>query len=167
MTDETTARLALPLLQPGQAQKELYHNEALALLDLATQAVVEAMGVDTPPDAPDLGACWVVGSAPSGAWVGHAQAIAGWTSGGWRFVGPRDGLAVWNRAAGQVSRFVGGGWEHGVLSGHRLRIDGNQLVGPRGSAIDNPAGGTTIDAEARGAIAAILATLREHGLIAA
>lgn len=167
MTDETTARLALPLLQPGQAQKELYHNEALALLDLATQAVVEAVGVDTPPDVPDLGACWVVGSAPSGAWAGHAHAIAGWTSGGWRFVGPREGLAVWNRAAGRASRFAAGSWEDGVLTGHRLQLDGNQVVGPRGPAIADPAGGTTIDAEARSAIAAILATLRDHGLIAA
>lgn len=51
MTD-TTPRLALPMLQPGQAQKEMFHNEALALLDLATQAVVEAVGVDAPPGDP-------------------------------------------------------------------------------------------------------------------
>ncbi|MBX9860394.1 MAG: DUF2793 domain-containing protein [Sphingomonas sp.] len=167
MTDETTARLALPLLQPGQAQKELYHNEALALLDLATQAVVEAVGVDTPPGAPDLGACWVVGSAPNGAWAGHAHAIAGWTSGGWRFVAPREGLSVWDRGEGQQSRFAGGGWRDGVLTGRRLQIDGNSVVGPRGLAIDDPAGGTTVDAEARTAIAAILETLRGHGLIVA
>lgn len=38
MSMETTARLGLPLLAPGQAQKELFHNEALALVDAATQA---------------------------------------------------------------------------------------------------------------------------------
>ena len=27
MTDTETARWALPLLQPGQAQKEMFHNE--------------------------------------------------------------------------------------------------------------------------------------------
>ncbi|MGL4312420.1 MAG: DUF2793 domain-containing protein, partial [Sphingomonas sp.] len=32
---ETTSRLALPLLAAGQAQKEMFHNEALALIDLA------------------------------------------------------------------------------------------------------------------------------------
>lgn len=40
MTDLPTPRLALPLLQPGQAQKEMYHNEALARLDLAVQPAV-------------------------------------------------------------------------------------------------------------------------------
>lgn len=34
MTD-TSARFALPLILPGQAQKEIFHNEALALLDAA------------------------------------------------------------------------------------------------------------------------------------
>ncbi len=35
MEHETTARLGLPLLATGQAQKETTHNEALALIDLA------------------------------------------------------------------------------------------------------------------------------------
>ena len=37
---ESTARLALPLIAPGQAQKEVSHNEALAALDLLVQAQV-------------------------------------------------------------------------------------------------------------------------------
>lgn len=37
MNDQTTVRLSLPLLQVGQAQKELSHNEALTLLDFAVQ----------------------------------------------------------------------------------------------------------------------------------
>ena len=32
MSDETSARLELPLLAPGQAQKEMTHNEALTTL---------------------------------------------------------------------------------------------------------------------------------------
>ena len=40
MSDDSTARLALPFLAPGQAQKELYHNEALSRLDLLVQTVV-------------------------------------------------------------------------------------------------------------------------------
>ena len=81
MTDGS-ARLALPFIATGKAQKELAHNEALALLDLAVQAGVEAVGVDAPPGAPAPGACWIVGSAPSGAWAGHAGAVAGWTASG-------------------------------------------------------------------------------------
>jgi len=38
MTDlPSTPRLALPLLAVAQAQKEVTHNEALALLDLLVQ----------------------------------------------------------------------------------------------------------------------------------
>ena len=40
VSEETTARLTLPFLQSGQAQKELTHNEALTLLDIAVQPVV-------------------------------------------------------------------------------------------------------------------------------
>lgn len=46
-----------------------------------------------------------------------------------------------------------------------LRIGGSQVVGARGAAVADPAGGATIDAEARTAIAAILSRLEAHGLI--
>ena len=47
-----TSRWALPLLDAGQAQKEMTHNEALARLDLLAQAGVQAVGVDAPPPGP-------------------------------------------------------------------------------------------------------------------
>lgn len=148
MVDGMSARLALPLLQPGQAQKELYHNEALALLDIAAQAVVEAVGLGTPPIAPTPGACWVVGVG-SGEWEGQSGTIAGWTSGGWRFVPPRRGFAVWSIADSAIARFDGAAWR--------------TEPGP-GVAIPDPTGGATVDTQAREAIAAILAELRRHAL---
>ena len=166
MSDETSVRLGLPLLQTGQAQKELSHNEALILLDFAVQPMVEAVGVNTPPSAPSAGACWVVGTAPSGAWTGHRDALAGWTEGGWRFLAAREGMAAWSRADGAIACFSGGGWTVGRLSGTRLVLAGDAVVGARRPAIATPSGGGVVDAEARAAIAAILAALREHGLIA-
>ncbi len=166
MSDETTVRLGLPLLQIGQAQKELSHNEALALLDFAVQPVVEAVGVDTPPTAPAEGACWVVGASPSGAWAGQAHALAGWTAAGWRFVPARDGMAAWSRADDAIARFSGGSWTIGRISGTRLVLAGTAVVGAQQAAIANPVGGSVPDAEARTAIVAILAALRSHGLIA-
>lgn len=44
-------------------------------------------------------------------------------------------------------------------------IGGQQVVGARAGAIGSPAGGSTVDAEARGAIGQILSALRTHGLI--
>lgn len=34
---DATARFAFPLIAPGQAQKELFHNEALARVDALLQ----------------------------------------------------------------------------------------------------------------------------------
>lgn len=163
---DTTARLALPLLHAGQAQKELDHNEALALLDLAVQPVVEAIGLDVPPGSPAEGACWVVGDAPVGAWSGRAGAIAGWTAGGWRFVAPRAGLSAWCAGDGLVARHTGTEWSIGTARIARLFVGSDQVIGARGPAIANPLGGDSIDTEARGALVAVLAALRAHGLIA-
>ncbi len=85
---DATARFALPFIAAGQAQKEVFHNEALTRVDVLLQPVVEAVGLDAPPASPATGQCWVVGAAPTGAWAGQAQSIAAWTEGGWRFVAP-------------------------------------------------------------------------------
>lgn len=166
MAENGSARLALPLIATGQAQKELAHNEALALLDIAVQAGVEAVGLTEPPAAPQIGACWIVGAAPADAWIGRAGAIAGWTASGWRFVIPADGFAVWDRPGRRWVVRVDGVWESGILRGDRLMLGGQQVVGERRAAIAAPTGGTTVDAEARAGIASILAALRAHGLIA-
>lgn len=166
MTDETSARLALPFIAAGQAQKELSHNEALALLDMAVQPVVVAVGVDAPPAAPLDGQCWIVGETPSGAWTGRAHAVAGWTASGWRFLTAREGMTAWSVADAAIARFSGSQWDIGLLKGARLVLAGNAVVGARRAAIGAPTGGTVVDAEARVVLDAILAALRGHGLIA-
>ena len=166
MTDTWTDRFALPLLQPGQAQKEMWHNEAIAALDLLVQPVVEAIGLDAPPAAPESGQAWIVGTAPTGAWSGKANHMAGWTGGGWRFVAPVDGMAVWVAADALAARFTGGVWVIGEEACARVTVGGDQVVGPRQAAVADPAGGTVIDVEARTALAAMLGALRTHGLIA-
>lgn len=163
---EATARHALPLIQPGQAQKELSHNEALAALDLLVQPSVVAVGLDTPPTSPTPGQCWIVGGAPIGAWAGHAQSLAGWTDGGWRFAAPVPGMAIWTGGAAAFVRWDGGTWVPGALAGSSLSIAGQQVVGARAGAIADPSGGGAIDSEARATVTQILSALRQHGLIA-
>lgn len=165
MTIETTDRLGLPLLAAGQAQKELVHNEALGQLDLLVQPAVEDM-LATPPPAPAPGQCWIVGPAPADAWAGHAGAVACWTVNGWRYAAPREGLRVWMTAAGLWAEHGGGEWRMGVVTAAELRIAGERVVGAQAAAVPDPTGGTTVDAEARSAIATILSALRAHGLIA-
>lgn len=166
MTTSPTPRLSLPLLEPAQAQKEMFHNEALALLDLATQAAAVAAMVNVPPAAPAIGQCWILGGAPQGAWAGKAGNLAGWTEGGWRFVTPFDGMRIWVAEDHALAVHSGGTWYQGRTYG-RLFIEGRQVVGPRAPNVAEPTGGTTVDGEARSAISAVVQTLRMHGLIEA
>lgn len=161
-----TARWALPLLDAGQAQKEMTHNEAVTLLDLLAGASVVAVGTNVPPGSPLTGQCWVIGAAPTGDWAGHAQALVGWTPGGWRFLTPREGLTVWSAADGCLAMFAGGQWRVGRIAATELFVGGVRVVGARQAAIAAPTGGAVVDAGARAAIGAVLAALVAHGLIA-
>ena len=76
-----------------------------------------------------------------------------------------EGMAVYERTTETWSTFVNGEWELGLLRGAALLINGQQVLGPRAAAIDSPAGGSVVDAESRTAIEAVLAAMREHGLI--
>jgi hypothetical protein len=164
---DVTDRLSLPLLVAGQAQKEVTHNEALTLIDFLAQPVVVAVAPVSVPAAPTLGQSWIVGAAPTGAWAGKAAHIASWTSGGWRFCAPREGMCVWSIADTLFVRRTSSVWSIGAVTASTLSIGGQQVVGPRGLAIPNPSGGSSIDAESRLAIGAILSALRTHGLISA
>lgn len=141
-----TDRHALPLLHAGQAQKEMTHNEALAMLDLLAAPAVEAMDAAVPPQAPAPGQCWLLGEVPEGDWAGRPGALAGWTVSGWRFVDPNEGMAVWVRDRGVSARRVAGEWRIGAV-----------LAGA-------PDTGSVRDVEAREAIAAIVALLRSQGI---
>jgi hypothetical protein len=162
---DASSRFQLPYILPGQAQKELFHNEALIRIDAALHAAAEAGPLDTPPSDPVPGACWIVGASPSGAWAGQENRLAYWSESGWRFVAPAPGMSVWNVAEGFEIRWNGSAWSAGEVACTSLAVGGQQVVGQRRPAVPSPSGGTTIDAQARAAIGAILAALMSHGLI--
>jgi hypothetical protein len=112
-----------------------------------------------------LGACYIVDAAASDAWTGKSGCVAGWTSGGWRFVEPTDGMRLIVRSTATEAAYRDGAWELGAVRGSALLIGGEQVVGARMAAIASPAGGAVIDAEARAALDAILGAMRAHGLI--
>ena len=162
---ETSPRFQLPFILPGQAQKELFHNEALLRVDAALHPAVEGAAPSAPPAAPAPGQCWIVGAGASGAWAGHEDELALWSDGGWRFVAPEEGMTVWNKVEGVEQRWSGTAWSGGELACTGLFIGGVRIVGERRPAVPSPSGGSIIDAEARAAVDALIATLMSHGLI--
>lgn len=139
-------RFKLPLLFAGQAQKEFFVNEAHALLDALLHPAVEGEA-DDPPTSPAQGETWLVGPAPTGAWADHAGSIASFQAGTWVFASPRDGLRVLDRSADQDIRYAGGAWQ-------------------RAAAPADVTGGTTVDTEARAAIAGLVSALVAGGILA-
>ena len=130
----------------GQAQKEGYVNETSARIDALLHGAIEGE-MAIPPATPIDGLCWLVGISPTGEWAGQSGKIAARQAGNWLFFTARDGMKLLNRATGQEIRYQSG-WQ----------------VAARPIA---PTGGTTIDTEARSAIAAIMVSLTTAGVIPA
>lgn len=107
---QTSPRLALPLLQPSQAQKHVTHNEALQMLDLTVQLSVEAVGQKTPPATPAQGEMHALGTAPTGAWAGQDNHLAAWIDAGWWFVAPAIGWRLWDKSRDQLLVWNGAAW---------------------------------------------------------
>ena len=149
----------------GQTQKEWFHNEALQRIDLLLCAAVEGPPQPDPPASSLIGQCFVAGDSATGAWAGHDGALAGFTEGGWRFVAPAEGMKVTVRTTGETMLYRNGAWESGIVRGLEFRVGGQAVLKARQPAIAEPAGGSTIDAEGRAAISALLGALRAHGLI--
>ena len=164
--NDTTGRLTMPMIAPGQAQKEMTHNAALTVLDAAVQASAFTIGDTLPPGDPAVGGCWIVGATPGGAWSGHAGHLAQWTAGGWRFLVPTEGFQVWLQNPGVVARFVGGVWTVGRLVAEELWLNGTKMLSIPAASVTQASGGTVVDAEARATISAVLGVLKHHNLVA-
>lgn len=160
-----TPRLALPHILVNQAQKEVTHNTALNRLDILVQSAVPSAEIADPPADPAEGEAWIVAAPATGVWAGRETMIAQWIGGTWSFLEPRPGMRVWLDDRKMIARFDHGAWILGELNGDRLLVHGQQVVGMRQPAVAAPAGGATVDAEARAAIDALIATLAVHGLI--
>ena len=136
------------------------------MIDALAGACVEQRALGVPPGNPTPGRCYIVASGATGAWAGKTDQIAVATEGGWRFIASREGLRAVVASEGIDAVYRGSSWIYGDLRGSFVTVGGNQVVGGRGAAIPDPAGGTTVDSQARATLASLLATLRTHGLIA-
>ena len=143
---DATARHSLPFLFAGQAQKEAFVNEALALLDaLLHPSIIEERAL--PPATMQPGDTYLVGASAGGDWEGHDGSIAAWQGYHWALAAPVPGMTVLDRSTGERIVFDAG-WQ-------------------RQAVPDTPAGGTTIDVEARAAIADLVGALKNKGILPA
>jgi hypothetical protein len=114
MTD--TANLALPLVQPAQAQKHVTVNEALARIDGLSQLTLQSVSETVPPLNPQDGLAYGVPSGAVYAWAGQGGQVAIVIGGGWVFVPARRGWRAMVLDQGQTAVFDGAGWRMGAVS---------------------------------------------------
>jgi hypothetical protein len=143
--DSVTPRFAMPLLFAGQAQKEAFVNEGVSMTDALLHCVVEGIA-NSPPATPVDGTAWIVGNSPTGAWVGQAGNLVCRQAGQWLFIAPAPGMRVFNHGSSQDFRRLGTSWT-------------------AAAAPALPTGGTTVDVEARAALANLLQCLRDAGTL--
>jgi hypothetical protein len=108
--DDFTPVLGMPYLLPNQAQKHVTVNESLGLLDAVVQAAVIEVGRDAPPEAPEDGVAFAVGTAPQGDFIGRENSLAVWQDGRWVFHSAREGWRIWSVADREIYVFSDGSW---------------------------------------------------------
>ena len=141
---DTSARHALPYLFAGQSQKEFTVNEALARIDFLLHPVI-AGKASAEPATPSPGETFIVLAPATGAFAGHEDQLAAWDGQQWTYLDAVEGMVVRDPRNGANLTFASGWREAPTIS--------------------DPAGGTVVDNEARGAIVALAGALRGSGII--
>jgi hypothetical protein len=91
---------------------------------LVVAAAVEESPRSDPPASAVEGACYIIGPSASGVWAGKSGCIAGFTSGGWRFIAPVEGVSAYVKATGTWAIYRSATWELGVLRGDTSSLEG-------------------------------------------
>lgn len=65
---------------------------------------------NAPPGSPSTGDVYLVGTSPSGAWVGHAKDIAEWNGSSWVFTDGVQGDFLYNATTALTYIFRSGNW---------------------------------------------------------
>ena len=96
MSDDASARLALPYLAAGQMQKHVTLNEALTRLDALVQSAVVSRSTIVQPADPADGALYLLTAGAEGEdWGGRAAGtLMRFEAGGWTVVPVTDGAIV-------------------------------------------------------------------------
>lgn len=110
MTD--SAKFLLPFISVGQSQKEVTHNQAIAMIDILLSKAVTSV-LATPPGSPANGQAHIVAaSATTGVFVGKENNIAYYLTdaAAWQFIAPTTGLELMVTSTVVKYRWTGSAW---------------------------------------------------------
>ena len=116
MSDQSTLRLGLPMVQAAQAQKHITVNESLTRLDGLVNPVLVSVSQLVPPHAVAEGACYGVPAGAGGDWTGRDGRIAMASNGGWVFADPQPGMRVFIADRGVPAIHDGEDWVAGAMT---------------------------------------------------
>lgn len=105
----TTPNLELPYLENSQANAELYHNEALNIVDILLSRGLVSRSTTSPPAHSD-GIAYLVPTGATGDWSGQAGKVAASWGSAWVFYDPKDGWSAWV-VDENVTIIYRGGWK--------------------------------------------------------
>lgn len=140
-----TPNIGLPLIFAGQTQKEFFLNQALSILD-ALQRVAVLASQPEPPALAEEGDCYLVTAPAQSDWTGCEDHLAIRIGGAWHLIPPRDGMRLFDSAAGSWL-FYQAGWHSGQTPAL-------------------PGGGAVVDIEARMAVEQLIFALQAAGILA-
>lgn len=96
------------LMATNDLQKEVIFNEATVLLE-AMAARNAKNRQNSPPGSPANGDMYIIGTAGTGAWLGHNNKIALYFN-GWRIYSPVEKIKVYNQTTSTFWTYSAGGW---------------------------------------------------------
>jgi Protein of unknown function (DUF2793) len=108
-----TPHLAISMLVPNQAQKEITLNEALFLIDVLLVGAAKDMALNAPPIDPLPGDLYLIGENPTDLWFGKANYLAYFFQ-GWRYLKPSDGMGIFVLSHKTLYRFINNHWEKNI-----------------------------------------------------
>jgi hypothetical protein len=160
-----TPRLGIPLIASGQTQKDITHNEAILALDRIVALGVVSRSVTAPPSSVQSGSVYIVPASEGEAWGQPPGTMMQWQGSGWLAVAARAGQLALVVDEGIVLMFRQDWQSFWPVKG--LEVAGRAVLGATPTNIPLPSGGSTMDTQARAAIAAIVSLLVQQGIASA
>ncbi|TIU02344.1 MAG: DUF2793 domain-containing protein [Mesorhizobium sp.] len=107
----TSNRLGITELAETQNSRHVTVNEAIAILEAFAGFIqAKSVGDNAPPGSPAEGDIYVVGTAGTGAFSGHNEAVALYSNASWIFISPIEGFLAFAQDDNAYYRYDGADW---------------------------------------------------------